>query len=207
VGEVSRALHTSFHRFQVNGETHFANTAPPSVPEALADVVSGFVGLDDFHPKPFSHVVPDASAVNPNFNVGNSHLIAPEDFSTIYNVAHLYQAGMDGTGQSIAVVGQSDIELTDIRAFRTRFGLPANDPRILLYSFTDPGFTGSEVEGDLDVEWAGAIAPKATIYYIYGPSAGGALLFSISANVAPIITNSFGNCEVDFSTNTYRAAV
>ena len=34
--QVSNALHTSLHRFQVNGEAHFANTSEPEVPEALA---------------------------------------------------------------------------------------------------------------------------------------------------------------------------
>ena len=47
-GQVTRALHTPVHRFEVNGETHFANTADPAVPLALADVVGGFAGLNDF---------------------------------------------------------------------------------------------------------------------------------------------------------------
>src|SRR5437764_9234144 len=39
--QVSRALHTSIHRFRVDGETHFANTGDPSVPEALSEIPGG----------------------------------------------------------------------------------------------------------------------------------------------------------------------
>jgi len=50
--QVSRSLHTPIHRFHVNGETHFANSIEPSVPEALAGVTGGFIGLNDFKLKP-----------------------------------------------------------------------------------------------------------------------------------------------------------
>jgi subtilase family serine protease len=64
-----------------------------------------------------------AIPVNPAYNSGPSHYLVPEDYATIYNIAPLYQAGIDGTGQSIAIVGQSNILMSDIRAFRTRYNL------------------------------------------------------------------------------------
>ena len=141
----------------------------------------------------------------PNFNSGNSHFLSPEDFATIYNVAPLYKAGLDGTGQSIAIVGQSQLSLTDLRAFRTRFGLPANDPKMILYGGTDPGVTGDQIEGHLDVEWANAIAPKAAINYIYGISAFSAFLSAVNSNLSPIISISYGGCELDFRASFYRS--
>ena len=43
------------------------------------------------------------------------------------------------------------------------FGLAANDPQVIIVS-NDPGQTpGNSTETTLDTEWAGAIAPKATI--------------------------------------------
>ena len=197
-GQVSRTLRTPIHRFLVNGETHYANTVDPSVPEALADVIGGFIGLDDFHLRPF------VRQVTPDYNSGSSHYLAPQDLATIYNVSPLYQAGFDGTGQSIAVVGESDVSLTDIRTFRTRFGLAANDPKMIPYS-SDPGITGAQVEGDLDLEWAGAIAPKATIYYVYGPSAITAIVSAVNLNVAPVITISYGSCEINWRLSYWRA--
>ena len=198
--QVSNALHTPIHRFQVAGETHFANTSEPSVPEALADVVGGFLGLNDFRPQPFVQPIP------PDDTIGaGSHYLAPEDFATIYDVAPLYAAGIDGTGQSIAVVGESDVSLNDLRAFRTRYNLPANDPNMILYGGTDPGFNGAQTEGDLDLEWAGAIAPHATIDYIYGSNVFTAIVVAVEMNAAPVITISYGYCEIDFSPLFYRA--
>jgi uncharacterized protein (TIGR03437 family) len=196
--QVSKSLHTPIHRFHVDGETHFANSGDPSVPEALADVVWGFLGLDDFYPRSYAYPVPD-------YNVGTSHFLVPEDFATIYDIAPLYKAGIDGTGQKIAVVGQSEVALSDIRAFRTRYNLPPNDPQFIPYTGASPGFNGAQVEGNLDLEWSGAIAPNATIYYVYGPSAFTAIMQAVNLNVAPIISISYGTCEINAAPSFYRS--
>ncbi|MGA3188696.1 MAG: protease pro-enzyme activation domain-containing protein [Bryobacteraceae bacterium] len=198
--QVANALHTPIHQFEVNGEMHFANTMPPSVPEALADVVAGFLGLSDFHPQP------NVKTATPAYSTtSGAHYLAPIDFETIYDVSPLYAAGTDGTGQSIVVVGQSDVLLSDISAFRTRYGLSANDPTMILYSTTDPGFNGSQIEGNLDLEWAGAIAPKASIYYVYGDDAFEAALFAVESDFAPVISISYSTCEIDGDPLGFRA--
>jgi len=197
-GQVSRSLQTPIHRFRVNGEMHFANTTEPSVPEALSDVAGGFLGLNDFQPQSFARLVP------PDFNSGTSHFLVPEDFATIYNVAPLYKGGIDGTGQSIAIVGTSDVSLTDIRAFRTRYNLPANDPKMLPFG-TDPGFNGAQAEGNLDLEWSGAIAPNATIYFVISTSFLNSILAAVDLNVAPVMSVSYGFCEIDYAPSYYRS--
>jgi uncharacterized protein (TIGR03437 family) len=146
-----------------------------------------------------------AKLVTPELNSGSSHFLAPEDFATIYSLGPLYQAGIDGTGQSIAIVGESDVLLSDLRAFRTRYGLPANDPAMMLYGGADPGFNGAQIEGNLDLEWAGAVAPKAKITYVYGGSAITAIVSAVNLNVAPIISVSYGGCEVGFRESFYRS--
>src|SRR5262249_52878954 len=55
---ISAALQTEIHRYATNGKTHFANARDISVPAAFADVVSGFIGLNDFIPQPSIHAVP-----------------------------------------------------------------------------------------------------------------------------------------------------
>ena len=199
--QVSQAFGTEFHTFSINGQTRFAATIDPSIPEALADIVAGFIGLDDFPIESRAKLAP------PNLNSGTSHFLAPEDFSTIYNLGPLYAAGIDGTGMSIAVVGQSAVSLSDIRAFRTRYNLPVNDPKMGLYSGVDPGFNSAQLEGTLDIEWAGAIAPKATINYVYGSNAFSAMIFSIQQNISPIITVSYGSCETDYSGPVFRSTL
>ena len=196
---VSHAFGTPIHRFVVNGVTHYANTAHPSVPAALAEVVGGIQGLNDFHPRSM------IDQISPVYTSGTSHYVVPQDWATIYDLTPLYQAGFNGTGQSIAVVGESDVPTTDISAFRARFGLVANNPKMVFYGGDDPGYNGAQIEGDLDLEWAGAIAPNATIYYVYGEDAFSAMIYAIDMDVAPVITVSYGGCEIEASVSGWRA--
>ncbi|HXJ40254.1 MAG TPA: protease pro-enzyme activation domain-containing protein [Bryobacteraceae bacterium] len=200
-GQVGKSLHTTIHRFESNGEQHISNVTDPAVPEALADVVGGFLGLDDF---PMNSMAKMVGPVSEN-TIGTAHYLAPADYGTIYNINPLYQQGLDGTGQSIVVVGQSEVSLTDLRAFRTRYNLPANDPKMLLYNGISPGFNGAQLEGHLDLEWAGAIAPRATLYYVYGANAFTATVTAINLNIAPIISISYGTCEINASQAFYRS--
>lgn len=199
--QVSAALKTPIHYFEAGGKKHFANTEAPAVPEALADVIAGLYGLHNFQPKSQAiKVTPDYTSASGN------HYLAPEDWSTIYDVSTVAAAGFDGTGQNIAVVGETDPVLSDITAFRTRFGLPTNNPKFLFYGGTDPGIDANALfEADLDIEWAGAIAPKATINYVYGQNAFVAALVAIDANIAPILSISFGGCEADDADAGFRA--
>ncbi len=195
--QIGRALRTEIHRYDVSGERHFANAAAPSVPAALENVVAGFYGLNDFHPQP--QVV-----VAPQFNQGALHLLAPDDFATIYNVAPLYSAGYDGTGQSIAVVGQAAVNLSDIQAFRKKFNLPAKDPKLVLVGPAPTAAGGDLIEANLDLEWSGAVAPNATIVYVYSQDVLLAAQYAIDSNIAPVLTMSFGSCEQE-STPELRA--
>ncbi len=201
--QVSRVLRTEIHRYQANGAMHFANAAEPSVPDALADIAGGFMGLNDFHPKSMVtgfHPLPPG----PDYNNGANHYLVPQDFATIYDISPLIAAGFDGTGQKIAIVGQSDLILSDLSAFRARYGLPANPPVLVPYG-ADPGVNGDLIEADLDLEWSGAIAPKATIYYVYGQNAFEAAIIAVGSNIAPVISISYGGCEIDNPVGLFRA--
>ena len=189
--QVQHTLHTEIHRFRVNGELHYANVASPVIPIALADVVSGFEGLNDFVPKASPRQRPLETLPD------GSHTLAPDDLATIYDITSLYKAGIDGTGQKIAISGQSQLKLSDIKAFRTKFNLPDRVPQVILVpKLVDPGFAGlSEVEADLDVEWAGAIAQNATIIYVYSQDVISAVEYVIDQNLAPVLSLSFGLCE------------
>ncbi len=197
---IGRALHTEIHKFATGAIEHFANATEPSVPAALEEIVGGIIGLDDFVPASQAIPVP-----LPQYTTRSGHYLAPDDIATIYNIAPLYRTGLDGSGQSIVIVGQSAVDPKDLQLFKTRHNLPANDPNLILYSGVDPGFTSSELEGLLDLEWAGAIAPKATIYYVYGNSATTAMIYAINLNIAPVISVSYGTCENNASPTAYRA--
>jgi len=194
--QIEQTFRTELHRVEKDGEMHFANTTALSIPLSLAGIVESIRGLDDFRPKPqhaklTSHPEFDAS--------GGTHFLAPGDLATIYDIQALYNGGFDGTGQKLAIAGQTDVSLTDLRAFRARFNLPAKDPQMVLFG-ADPGTNQDDrIEASLDLEWSGAVAPDATIVYVYSRNVFDSLQYAIDQNLAPVISVSYGGCEVDGS--------
>jgi subtilase family serine protease len=189
--QAQNAFHTSIHHYLTSdGKTHFANASDPVLPSALQGMVAGIRGLNDLHPKP--HARPHFTS-----SISGNHFLTPDDFATIYDIQPLYGAGIDGTGQKIAIVGQSDIALSDIEAFRTAAGLPQNDPQVILTG-TDPGIqSDDESESDLDIEWAGGVAKGATILFVTSTDVFTSLTYAIDNNVAPVISITYGNCEAE----------
>ena len=204
--QVTKAFGTEIHFYDVDGETHFANSSAPTIPAAFENLVLGIRGLDDFHPKA-SPLRAEQMFAAPELTLPSGvHSLVPDDVATIYDVKPLYQAGLDGSGQRVVVAGQSSVSAADLADFRLRYGLPAIAPEILLVPGSqDPGKTSEENEADLDVEWIGAIARKAVITYVYAPNALDAVQYAISQNLARIISFSFASCEknVPAATGTF----
>jgi hypothetical protein len=210
--QVESAFHSELHNYTANGNRFFANSAELSVPAALAGVVAGFRGLNNFPIKP--RVKSGSASVQPNFtsSVSGNNYISPGDFATIYDLNPLYGSTppIDGTGQKIAIVGQSNVVLADIAKFRSLSGLPANAPQVkLVTGSTDPGIVDGDVqESSIDIEWAGAVAKNATIIFVYsGNGAFDSLLYAISNNVAPVVAVSYGACEPQFSASDLNTLV
>src|SRR6266849_731108 len=141
--------------------------------------------------------------VEPQFtgSTGQFFVVGPADFAKIYNVP----SSLDGTGQTIAIVGDSNINPQDVTDFRNLFGLPANPPNIILNG-PDPGLGSDEGEADLDVQISGMVAPNATIDLVVSEdtqTAAGidlSALYIVDNNSADVMSVSFGACESGLGT-------
>src|SRR6201987_530510 len=229
--QVQEAFHTAIHKYIVNGEQHWANASDPSIPVGLAPAVSGIDSLHNFGRKRISHFVGMAprekatgkiiisqreftfpvSTNGCNAQDNNCYVVGPYDFATIYGVVPLWNSGVDGTGQHIGIVQDSNINVADVHAFRAMFNLPSNDPTVIVDG-PDPGILnagqfGGETEADLDVEWSGAVAKGATIDLVVSAdtdtTAGIALSATsiIETNNDAIMSVSFGECEAFLGTS------
>lgn len=212
--QVRSAFHTEIHYYSLGGKTYYANASEPAVPAVLADVVWGFSSLDNYRLKPRSVIRHVQAGDKPDFtsNITGNTFVAPGDFATIYDLNPLYSNGIDGTGQSIAVMGQTDLvtdstgAASDVATFRIASGLPPNPPVVkLVPGVPDPGVISTDIqEASLDVEWAGAVAKNATIYYVNGGNNGvfsSALPYAVDHNLAPVITISYGLCEQQWASS------
>jgi subtilase family serine protease len=207
VGLAEQALHTQIHKYIVNGESHFANATQISLPSAFASTVSRVGGLQDFKPKP--RLVRPAGtktdSAQPHFTSGISgdHFLAPGDFAVIYDVNPLYTAGYTGSGQTIGIMGQTDIVMADITDFRSAAGLPANNPTVFLIpGSADPGIgdaSGDINEADLDLEWSGGVAKNASIVFVNSTNVMDSMQYAIENKInglqIPILSISYGGCE------------
>ncbi len=232
VAQLGSAFHTQIHKYMVNGQLHYANANNPSIPAALAPVVGGFVSLNNFRYKSYAQRLgeatydPSTGKAKPSWTVGGgsfdyqnyNFILSPDDYAVQYNIKPLYSAGINGSGQTIAIVNESNININLVNRFRTLFGLPPNPPQIIIDG-NDPGIDGinnpdgpnyASTEAYLDVEWAGAVAPGATIDLVIAADtsleSGLALAaeHAVYSDVAPVVSISFGLCELfNGSGNTF----
>lgn len=207
-GQVEQAFSTEMHIYKIDGTQHFAPSTELSVPSALAPAVLGIKNLDDFRPK--SHLVLGRNGrVKPAFTSSQSGNVffAPGDIATVYDIKPLYNSSITGAGQSITLVGQSAIETSDIEAFEGAAGLPVKDPTQFLVP--DSGNStvyadGDESESDIDLEWSGAIAPGATINFVYvgnnlNYGAFDAIVYAVDQKIGNIVSSSYGECEAELT--------
>ena len=215
VEQVESAFATELHYYTIADTKHYAPSTDISVPAALSSLVQNVGNLSTFRPK--SHVkiaTPKPAAPTPNFTssqTGN-HFLTPGDIATIYDIAPAYKRGLDGSSQSIAVVGQSSIVVSDIENFESAAGLAKKDPTMVLVPGTGTAAIspGDEMESDIDLEYSGGTAPGATIFFVFiGNSTNSgvfdALTYAIDQRKAPIITISYGLCESDLGSGEYTS--
>jgi hypothetical protein len=239
-GQLREAFNAQIHQYEVNGSMHFAAANEPDIPAALAPVVGGFVSLNNFQVKSHIRVLgkasydPKTGTAKPEWTInggagyptigGVNFAMTPGDFGVQYDLPNAtlnskYSGTTyDGTGQTIAIINDSNVNIDLVNQFRTLFGLPANPPDVIIDG-NDPGIDGinnpdgpnyASSEAYLDVEWSGAVAPKATVDLVIAADTaleGGLYLaaeHAVYSNIAPVISISFGDCEADMgSTNQF----
>ena len=222
--QIQQTFHTELHNYLVDGKKHIANNQDPQIPEALAPVITGIASLHNFFPVhqsvmgryvkrdktgKITPVDPVLNGPNPEYgftdqNGQTEEDITPYDFAAIYNLTPLWNAGITGAGQTIAISAVTDIVASDVTTFRSSFGLSGFKGTVTqIHNGTDPGVvTADQVENTLDTEWSGATAPDANVVVVVSASTsttfGGDLSDSYivdNPKTALTMSASYGECE------------
>lgn len=146
--------------------------------------------------------------------------LLPSDVRSVYNIPS--NGGFDGASATIGLLEfSSGYSMTDVAMFAKQF-LGLNSVNVHFVSVdgitNDNGESYNDMEATLDVEWALAMAPKATIY-VYESSQGdgtyedfhrklnNALQYVINLGVqAPsVLSISYGDSEQNFAIETLYA--
>jgi len=223
--DVERALGTTLGMYRAGQTLRRAPSSDPLVPAALSGIVRGFVGLSDVRmqvgigtrlPKPpafkagrpcsaywgekMADDKPPAYGATAPYTVCGYE---PDQIRSAYGMSDAIAAGIDGTGQTVAVIdafASPTIE-RDLRKYSARHGLPAAD----LTQYNAPVTPGSDIENQqgwwgeetLDLESIHGLAPGATLVYLGArDNSGRGLLerfeFAVDGELAQIISNSYG---------------
>jgi len=220
-------------------EKRIANTSSAEIPQALNGVVASVSGLHTVKFRSARHSGgTGTSMINPASpqpagthcdGTDCSYVVFPADFSAIYDLNPVYQQGIDGSGQTIAIVGRERVYTEDIRHYQTLIGQPVEFPTVIVPpTGTDPGNpattcsdTGTpscshpsdevldQSEATLDVQRASSVAPGASIDLIVSSdtnSVDGVFIsmdYAIDHDPVPakILSISFTACEADSSSD------
>jgi subtilase family serine protease len=218
VAQVQETFGTSIHKFVVNGDEHWANASDPTIPVALSPAVEGVLTLHNFFKQPQVHVTENqitASVAHgslPQFTSSTGmYALTPFDYYKIYNFNPTQPYGP--VSDRIAIVGRSNINLQDVGYFNFwLLGNQAGSPQVIVNG-PDPGDLGGgeETEEVLDTTWAGAITHGGVLLVVSKSTASTdgvdlSELYIIDNNLAGIMSESFGDCEANF-TNTQAAGI
>ncbi len=182
---------------------------------ALRNLATGrttLLGAAGASPGPSSPGTASGREVQPDFTypipIGSGSVTAndlvPYDLATLYNSLPLWKASpaINGTGIPVGVLATADVIPGDYARYRELSGLPATTIQVFYSTSTNPGTAnGIGNENTEDVEMVSAAAPGATISLITGPNATpagilSAATYAIDKNTWPILTASYGECEL-----------
>lgn len=186
----------------------YGSQADPRMPIALASPILAILGLSNYSAAQSEAISPVARQINRSTSssgglpagVGR----APADFSSDYNLAPLQKRRAQGQGTTIGIVTLVGLDPGVPFVFWNNY-LKLNEPasRLSLVPVdggsSPPSLASGSVEPDLDVEQAGAIAPRANVrvYEAPGSDAGfvDAIFSAAAENVADTVSISFGESE------------
>lgn len=211
--QVQAAFGAELRRYRLGDETHFAPANDLSLPAQLAPITAAVLHLSDFRPK--AQMV-TSDRVRPNLTGASTqqHLLTPKDIATMYKLTPLYQKLWNGAGQAIAVVGQSYVNTVSgpIATFLANMSQAMNvTPVLVPDSGANAISPGDESESEIDLEYSSAIAPNADVFFVYvGANQNydvfDAIAYAITEDVAPVVSISYGTCELTVSQSALEQA-
>lgn len=210
---VESAFGVSMQQYRRSGQEFFENSTDIKVPTALNGIVRGVTSLSSYRLKGnlVQRTKASLKAAKPEYtDASGNHSLTPWDFRQIYGLNSLVNAGYTGQAK-IAVVGQSAVDPTQIGYFRQLTGQAVTAPTLVLVpnSGASTLVPDDESESEIDIEYSGGTASGASILFVYtgvptnGTSNNGvfdSVIYAVTADVAPIITMSYGGCETDYTT-------
>ena len=198
--QLSEAFQTELHQYRDSDyNQYYAPAWEPKMPEGSP--IRAVHGLHNVaHRRPF---VQKANAgESPNYGSGPMGGLAPSDIREAYNLP----SGVNGSGQTLALVELDGYSPSDIAEYEAVFGLP----NVPLQNVLIDGYNGAAGENadevTMDIELMVSIAPGASRIMVYeAPNTDQSILDIYSRiandNAAAQVSTSWGSPEAENTTN------
>ncbi len=199
VAQVQQAFSVQINTYQAGNHTFYANTASPSVPTSISQLITSIGGLDNsvqYHPL-YRRMIKNTQ--NHGTALAAPVGFGPKDLSGAYNATPLQNAGTLGDNQTVALFELDGYQQSDVTQYFQNYGLATpNVSNVPVDGFSGaPGQGAIEVE--LDMEVVGALAPHANQIVYEGPNTTQGLNDTynqiVHDNRAHIVSISWGLCE------------
>ncbi|MFF7759194.1 S53 family peptidase [Streptomyces griseorubiginosus] len=182
-----------------SGRSFYANDSAPTLPTALASLVSDVAGLNN-HAQLHHQAVP--RTVSPHNGPGGGY--TPAQLKGGYNVSGTYT----GSGQKIALIEFDGFQQSNITKYDTNYGLGSPTPTVSKVDGGSGALGDGQVEVELDIEVLHAIAPKAGVTVFEGPNSDAGEVDTYQAIVdsgIPTTSISWGAAESARTTSNINA--
>jgi kumamolisin len=187
VANLSRAFNVELLNYEAPSGSYRGRTGPVHIPSELDGIVTAVLGLDN-RPQAKAHFRTHRSAITTH---ARSPQQQPAGTFTPVQVAQVYDfpAQADGTGQCIAIIELGGgFKSLDVQAY-FKNTLKITPPTVVAISVDgghnkptgDPN--GPDGEVMLDIEVAGAVAPKSTLAVYFAPNTDQGFYDAIAAAV------------------------
>jgi kumamolisin len=184
LGDILGAFHADVHVFHHSTGEYRGRRGEIYIPRRFDGVITGIFGFDT-RPK---HKAPHRSRVLGASGPGGESGVVATEFAKRYNFPTVFGGTkLDGTGQCIGIVELGGgYNPSDLQIYFQEIGVDL--PNVVAVSVDDavnhPTTRGAD-DGEvmLDIEVAGAVAPKATIVVYFAPNKGDGFLDAINAAV------------------------
>lgn len=174
-----------------------------SLPEALSGMVTAVLGLDE------------SPVARPLFRIGDMATARPLDPLQVA-AAYDFPQGLDGTGTHVGILEfGGGYNTSDLTTYFSQLGMP--EPQVVSVGVSGAanspgsGANGPDGEVALDIEVAGALAPKATFVVYFAPNTEKGFVDAVkaalhdSAHSIDVMSISWGGPEPTWSGQGVRA--
>ena len=155
VSRIAKAVQVRFARVAYRGDEFTSAVTTPIVPGAIAPLLVGINGLQP-HLHPRSHIVRPADS-------SGAAGYTPAQIAQAYQATGLYNNGINGAGQTIAIVIDTVPLQSDLTAFWSKYGIAQSISNFTFINVVGGQLPAGTSEETLDTEWSSAMAPGAKV--------------------------------------------